>query len=138
MRDERPYSTKVVPSGIRVSSAEGGRMKCKLVGALLCAGAAWAAYSRLREPQPFKSSYTNAPTKILIVGGGFGGLAAARELTRTLGGSEDVGVALLDQVNYTTFWPMVPSAIPRNVEVRHVAHSIRRIFAPLGVEFFQE
>jgi hypothetical protein len=81
-RDERPYSTKVVPSGIRVSSAEGGRMQSKLVGAVLCAGAAWVAYSRLRELPSFKSNYANAPTKILIVGGGFGGLAAARELAR--------------------------------------------------------
>jgi NADH:ubiquinone reductase (H+-translocating) len=112
-------------------------MKCKLVGALLCAGAAWAAYSRLREPQPFKSSYTNAPTKILIVGGGFGGLAAARELARTLGGSEEAGAALLDRVNYTTFWPMVPFAISGNIEIRHAARSIRRITNPLGADFFQ-
>jgi NADH dehydrogenase len=41
-------------------------------------------------------------------------------------------------VNYTIFWPMVPSVIPRDVEVRHVAHAIRRILGPLGVEFFQE
>jgi NADH dehydrogenase len=76
--------------------------------------------------------------QILIVGGGFGGLAAARELARTLGGSQDVGAGLLDSVNYTTFWPMVPSVIPSDVEVRHLAHSIRRILRPLGVEFFQE
>jgi NADH:ubiquinone reductase (H+-translocating) len=113
-------------------------MNNKLWGAGLIAGAAYVAYDRLRKPTPFEGSYADAPTKILIVGGGFGGLAAARELTRTLGGSDDVGVALLDQVNYTTFWPMVPAVIPRNLEVRHVAHSIRRIFAPLGVEFFQE
>jgi NADH dehydrogenase len=55
-----------------------------------------------------------------------------------LGGSEDVGVALLDRVNYSTFWPMVPSLIPSNVEVRHVVHSIRRILGPLGVQFLQE
>jgi len=46
-------------------------------------------------------------------------------------------VALLDRVNYTIFWPLVPSVIPRNTEVRHVAHSIRRILKPLGIEFFQ-
>jgi NADH:ubiquinone reductase (H+-translocating) len=113
-------------------------MKSKLVGAGLVAGAAWATYYRLRKPQPFNSNYASAPTKILIVGGGFGGLAAARELARMLGGSEEVGVALLDRVNYTTFWPMVPSVIPRDVEVRHVAHSIRRILRPLGIEFFQD
>jgi NADH:ubiquinone reductase (H+-translocating) len=113
-------------------------MKSKLVGAGLVAGTAWATYHRLRKPQPFKSNYASAPTKILIVGGGFGGLAAARELARMLSGSEEVGVALLDRVNYTTFWPMVPSVIPRNLEVRHVAHSIRPILRPLGIEFFQD
>lgn len=115
-------------------------MKSKVVGAGLVAGAAWMAYHRPRKPTPLMNNYANASTRIVIVGGGFGGLATARELARTLGGSasEGVGVALLDRVNYTTFWPMVPSVIPRNVEVRHVAHSIRSILVPLGVEFFQD
>jgi NADH:quinone reductase (non-electrogenic) len=113
-------------------------MKTKIVGAGLIAGAAWVAYNRLREPVPLKSTYADAPTQILIVGGGFGGLAAARELARTFSASHDVGVALLDRVNYTTFWPLVPSVIPSDVEVRHLAHSIRRILRPLGVAFFQE
>jgi NADH:ubiquinone reductase (H+-translocating) len=112
-------------------------MKSKLVGAGLIAGAACIAFNRLRKPAPLEGSYADAPTRILIVGGGFGGLAAARQLARTLGGSEDVGVALLDQVNYSTFWPLIPSAIPSNVELLHVAHSIRRILRPLGVEFLQ-
>jgi NADH:quinone reductase (non-electrogenic) len=113
-------------------------MKRKLVGAGLIVGAAWATSKRLREPASLNTNYANASTRrIIIVGGGFGGLAAARELARTLGGSQDVGVALLDSVNYTTFWPMVPSVITSDVEVRHVAHSIRRVLTPLGVEFFQ-
>jgi NADH dehydrogenase len=113
-------------------------MKNRLAGAGFIAGATWLTYNRLRKPAPLRGSYADAPTKILIVGGGFGGLAAARELARALGGSQDVGVGLLDRVNYTTFWPMVPSIITSDVEVRHVAHSIRRILRPLGVEFFQE
>ena len=113
-------------------------MKSKIVGAGLIAGAAWTAYNRLREPAPLSNSYADATTQILIVGGGFGGLAAARELARTFGGGQDVGVALLDRLNYTTFWPLVPSVIAKNVEVRHLARSIRRILTPLGVEFFQE
>jgi NADH dehydrogenase len=48
-----------------------------------------------------------------------------------------VGVALLDRVNYTTFWPMVPAAISGDIEVRHVASAIRRILMPCGAEFFQ-
>jgi NADH:ubiquinone reductase (H+-translocating) len=114
------------------------RVKGKLVGAGLISGVTLVAYNRLRKPAPLRGRYADASTKILIVGGGFGGLAAARELASALGGSEEVGVALLDRVNYTTFWPMVPSVISSDVEVRHLAHSIRRILRPLGVEFFGE
>ena len=113
-------------------------MRSKLAMGGLTLGAAWGAYSRLRRPIPLKGSYARAPTKILIIGGGFGGLSVARELARALRGTEDVGVALMDRMNYTTFWPMVPSVIPSNAEVRHVAHSLRRILKPLGVEFFQD
>jgi len=113
-------------------------MRGKLAVGGLILGAAWGAYRRLHRPTPLEGSYADAPTKIIIVGGGFGGLAAARGLARMLGGTEDVGVALIDHLNYTTFWPMVPSIIPSNAEVRHVAHSLRRILRPLGVEYFQD
>ncbi|HKH36922.1 MAG TPA: FAD-dependent oxidoreductase, partial [Rubrobacter sp.] len=113
-------------------------MRSKLAVGGLILGAAWAAYRRLRRPISLQGSYAHAPTKILIIGGGFGGLSVARELARMLRGTEDVGVALVDRMNYTTFWPMVPSVIPSNADVRHVAHSLRRILKPLGVEFFQD
>ncbi len=113
-------------------------MRGKLAMGGLILGAAWGAYRRLGRLTSLECSYADAPTKILIVGGGFGGLAAARELARMLSGTQDVGVALLDPRNYTTFWPMVPSIIPSNAEVRHVAHSLRRILKPLGIEFFQD
>jgi NADH dehydrogenase len=115
-------------------------MKGKLAAAALSGGVALGAYqlySRIQRPKPLGSSYSEAPNKVLIVGGGFGGLAALEQLAQALGGSGEVGVALLDRVNYTTFWPMVPSAISADVEVRHIAHSIRRITRPLGAEFFQ-
>src|SRR5918998_3566814 len=113
-------------------------MKSKLAMGDLILGAAWRAYRRLRRPIALQGSYAHAPTRILIIGGGFGGLSVARELARVLRGTEGVGVALVDRMNYTTFWPMVPSIIPSNAEVRHVAHSLRRVLRPLGVEFFQD
>jgi NADH:ubiquinone reductase (H+-translocating) len=111
-------------------------MKGKLSAALAGGTLALGAY-RARRPKPLGIHYSDASTKVLVVGGGFGGLAAVRELAQAFGGSQDVGVALLDRVNYTTFWPMVPAAISGDIEVRHVARSIRRILKPLGAEFFQ-
>jgi NADH dehydrogenase len=110
-------------------------MKGKL--AALAGGAALGAYGRRRRTKSLKTHYSNAPTKVVIVGGGFGGLAALNALAKTLDGEEGVGALLLDRVNFTTFWPMVPSAISGDIEVRHVARSIRRVVAPLGAEFRQ-
>ena len=62
-------------------------MKGKLVRVGLIAGVIWRAYRRLRVPESLKGNYARASTKIVIVGGGFGGLAAARELARALGGN---------------------------------------------------
>src|SRR5215203_1594634 len=113
-------------------------MRGKLAVGGLILGAAWGAYRRLHRPSSLEGSYVDAPTKVLIIGGGFGGLAVARGLARDLSGTADVGVALVDHLNYTTFWPMVPSIIPSNAEVRHVAHSLRRVLKPLGIEYFQD
>jgi len=115
-------------------------MKGKLAAAALSSGTALGAYhlySRIQRPRPLGSSYSGAPKKVLIVGGGFGGLAALEQLAQALDGSGEVGVALIDRVNYTTFWPMVPSAISADVEVRHLARSVRRTTRPLGAEYFQ-
>jgi NADH dehydrogenase len=111
-------------------------MKSTFSAALASGAVALGAY-RARRPKPLGIHYSDAPTKVVVVGGGFGGLAAVRKLAQAFGESRDVGVALLDRVNYTTFWPMVPAAISGNIEVRHVASSIRRILKPLGAEFFQ-
>ncbi|MGF1471319.1 MAG: NAD(P)/FAD-dependent oxidoreductase [Rubrobacteraceae bacterium] len=111
-------------------------MKGKLALAA-AAGVAFGAYRRYSKPEPLGVGYPEAPTKVLIVGGGFGGLAALGDLVAEFGGGREVGVAVMDSSNYTTFWPMVPSAISGDIEVRHAAHSIRRITQPLGAEFYQ-
>jgi NADH:ubiquinone reductase (H+-translocating) len=111
-------------------------MRGKLAVAAALAGG--AAYRFLRRPKPLRTHYSHAPRKVLILGGGFGGLSVLDGLVEGLEGYPGVGVALLDRVNFTTFWPMVPSVISGNIEVRHIAHSIRRRIQPLGAEFFQE
>ncbi|MDQ3921879.1 MAG: hypothetical protein M3248_05965, partial [Actinomycetota bacterium] len=74
-------------------------MKSKRAAIAALAGAmtigAYKLYSHTQRPRPLRRGYSEAPKKILIVGGGFGGLAALEGLTRALGGSDEVGVALL-------------------------------------------
>jgi NADH dehydrogenase len=114
-------------------------MKGKLAAVVPLAGgvAALKAYDALRKLKPLSVHYLDAPTKVLVVGGGFGGITAVRKLAHALDGSRDVGVALLDRVNFTTFYPMVPKVVSSNVEIGHLAHSIRSIITPLGVDFNQ-
>ncbi len=101
------------------------------------AAALLAAYRRGRRPEAFGVRYREAATRVVVVGGGFGGMAAVDGLAEALGGARDVGVVVLDKANYTTFYPMVPSAISGNIEVRHAAHSIRRCVSSPGAEFVQ-
>jgi NADH dehydrogenase len=114
-------------------------MKGKLAAVVPLAGgiAAFRVYDALRKQKPLSVHYLDAPTKVVVVGGGFGGITAAKKLVDALDGSREVGVALLDRVNFTTFYPMVPKVVSSNVEIGHLAHSIRSIVTPLGADFNQ-
>ncbi len=114
-------------------------MKGTLAAVTSLAGglAALKVYDALRKPKPLNVHYLDAPTKVLVVGGGFGGITAVGKLVHALNGSEEVGAVLLDRVNFTTFYPMVPKVVSSNVEIGHLAHAIRSIVTPLGVDFNQ-
>src|SRR3712207_3965105 len=113
-------------------------MRGKLAAVAALAGGAAGASGLVRPmPKPLRTHFPRAPGKVLMVGGGFGSMAVLDGLVEAFEGDPEVGAALIDKVNFTSFYPMVPSAISGNVEVRHVAHSIRRRRQPLGAEFFQ-
>ncbi len=92
---------------------------------------------RATRPKPFDAPYAEARTKVVIAGGGFGGLAALRFLARSLEGREGVGAILVDRVNFSTFWPLVPATISGDVELQHAVYPIRRATNPLGASFSQ-
>lgn len=61
---------------------------------------------------------------IVIVGGGFGGVAVARRLEARLHPGE-AEIVLLSRENYTLFTPMLPEVMSGELEVRHVVTPIR-------------
>jgi NADH:ubiquinone reductase (H+-translocating) len=61
---------------------------------------------------------------IVIVGGGFAGIAVARRLERRLR-PDEAEIVLLSRENYTLFTPMLPEVTSGELEVRHVVTPVR-------------
>ena len=61
---------------------------------------------------------------VLILGGGFGGLTAARRLERKLA-PHSAGVTLVSDVNFMLYTPLLPGAAAGTLEPRHVVVPLR-------------
>jgi NADH dehydrogenase len=71
---------------------------------------------------------TNEPVRVVILGGGFGGVAAAQELERQIHKTDrPIEVTLISQSNYLLFVPMLPSAAAASVELTHILSPLREI-----------
>ncbi|MEX2091521.1 MAG: FAD-dependent oxidoreductase [Pirellulales bacterium] len=68
-------------------------------------------------------------TQVVILGGGFGGVYAAKYLWRSLprADRERVRIILVSPENYLVFQPMLPEVISGTLETLHVISPIRRI-----------
>ena len=66
-------------------------------------------------------------TRIVVLGGGFGGIEAMRVLERTLGERADVELLLISDNNYLLFTPLLPQVASSLVEPRHIIQPIRDI-----------
>ena len=64
-------------------------------------------------------------TRIVVAGGGVGGLAAARHLDRKLGSREDVEITLVNRDNFFLLTPLLFEACSGVIELRHCAQPIR-------------
>jgi len=68
------------------------------------------------------------PTRrVVILGGGYGGVYAALKLQKLARKRPDVDVTLVNRENYFLFTPMLPQAASSSIETTHVVQSIRRI-----------
>ncbi|MDQ2866700.1 MAG: NAD(P)/FAD-dependent oxidoreductase [Candidatus Eremiobacteraeota bacterium] len=62
---------------------------------------------------------------VVILGGGFAGLSAAKELERRRNRIRNLRITLVDRNNFMLFTPMLPEAATGSVEVRHIAQPFR-------------
>ncbi|MFL5575154.1 MAG: NAD(P)/FAD-dependent oxidoreductase [Gemmatimonadaceae bacterium] len=68
---------------------------------------------------------TMAATRIVVLGGGFGGVVATRHLDRLLGGRAGVEITLVSRDNFFVLSPLLFEACSGTLELRHCAQPIR-------------
>src|SRR3978361_768676 len=66
---------------------------------------------------------------VVIVGGGFGGAAAARELEKVMP-RQSARLSLVNDVNYMLYTPFLPEAAAGTLEPRHVVTPLGEIPKP--------
>src|SRR5919202_701648 len=66
-------------------------------------------------------------TRILILGGGFGGVATAQGLSKLFKRDPSVEITLVNRDNYFVFVPMLASAAAGSIETLHAVAPIRRL-----------
>ena len=74
---------------------------------------------------PSRHGDAQVRTRIVVAGGGVGGLAAARHLDRELGDREDVEITLVNRDNFFLLTPLLFEACSGVIELRHCAQPIR-------------
>jgi len=66
-------------------------------------------------------------TKIVIAGGGFGGLYAAKYFDKTLAGRDDIEVTLISRENFILFTPMLHEIAAGDLSPNDIVNPLRRI-----------
>ncbi len=73
-------------------------------------------------------------TKILILGGGFGGLYVAMELEKTLAADPDIEVTLVNRENFFLFTPMLHEVAASDLDLTNIVSPVRKLLRK--VKFF--
>src|SRR5258707_2793525 len=73
--------------------------------------------------------------RVVVVGGGFGGLYTAVALDKAIGHHQDLELVVVDKNNYFLFPPLLPSVSVGAIETRQVTYPFRRIFGTTNIRF---
>lgn len=69
----------------------------------------------------------NQKTRILILGGGFGGLYTALHLEKTLARSADIEITLINRENFFLFTPMLHEVAASDLDITHIVSPVRKL-----------
>ncbi|MBI5273945.1 MAG: FAD-dependent oxidoreductase [Chlamydiales bacterium] len=75
--------------------------------------------------------------RILILGGGFGGIYTAIQLEKLLKRSQDIEIALVNRENYFVYQPMLAEVVGGSVDILNTVSSIRQLL-PSTKLFFRD
>jgi NADH dehydrogenase len=67
------------------------------------------------------------PNRILILGGGFGGVQAAMELERVLRAADDAEITLVSRDNFFLFTPMLHEVAASDLDITHIVSPLRTL-----------
>ena len=79
------------------------------------------------------ASFGADKTRILILGGGFAGLEAARYLERTAAKRSDVEVTLVSRENFSLFTPMLHEVVAADLEPADICNPLRKLLRRVAV-----
>src|SRR5689334_18761753 len=65
--------------------------------------------------------------RIVILGGGFGGLYTALEMERTIARDPDIEVTLVNHDNFFLFTPMLHEVAASDLDITHIVNPIRKL-----------
>lgn len=70
----------------------------------------------------------NKSKRIIVIGGGFGGIYAGKRLEKIFKRNSQVEIILLSEKNYLLFTPMLPEVPANSIEAKHIVSPIRTFF----------
>ena len=78
-----------------------------------------------------------AGKRLVILGGGFGGLDVARLVGRSRGALDYWDPVLIDKENFFQFNPLLPAVAVGAVETRHIVYPLREMARHTHIRFYK-